>query len=242
MVNAGIPIQPGAAGPGVRPGSAASSSAAMQGLQNLQGYNLNLNSFGNPLNPLPPQIQGKDIKPEMIISQIDPSMSRPRATPLSGSGSGGDRRHSEYAIAHGVGGQAQSHTESLRSQVTWQPDEEYDRALRQKLRMFQPPVRPHGRATLMQGFANGRVMCDVPLERVPEAIRAIADEAESESAEAKKKEIDPALPSAKKRKLQEVADGVDRGLVIEGDVESVGQPPVSRFAIARTHDYRSCCN
>lgn len=64
-------------------------------------------------------------------------------------------------------------------------------------------------------------MSDVPLEKVPDAIRAIAEEADRESMALKKKEVDPALPSAKKRKVQDVADSVDKGLIITEEVENV---------------------
>ncbi|KAI9634663.1 transcription initiation factor TFIID subunit A-domain-containing protein [Dioszegia hungarica] len=112
-------------------------------------------------------------------------------------------------------------SDSVLAQAKWLPDAAYDAALREKLAQFQAPVKVGGRSTLMQGFAQGRVMSDVPLERVPDAIRAIAEEADRESMAQKKKEVDPALSSSKKRKIQDVADNVDKGLKIDGEVEHV---------------------
>jgi hypothetical protein len=51
-------------------------------------------------------------------------------------------------------------------------------------------------------------------------LRAIADEVE-EGGDSKKLDNASGLPGQKKRKVQEVAEGIDRGLVIDEDIEKV---------------------
>ena len=68
----------------------------------------------------------------------------------------------------------------------------------------------------------GRVLGDVVFERMPESLRAIAEEAES-GVGVKKDKLDQGtgMPGQKKRKVAELAEGIDRELVLDGDVESV---------------------
>jgi len=61
---------------------------------------------------------------------------------------------------------------------------------------------------------------DVIMEIMPESLRAIADEVDEGAS--KKTENASGLPGQKKRKVQELAVGIDRGLVIDEDIEKVG--------------------
>ena len=63
-------------------------------------------------------------------------------------------------------------------------------------------------------------MNDVIMEIMPESLRAIADEVDEGAS--KKTENASGLPGQKKRKVQELAVGIDRGLVIDEDIEKVG--------------------
>lgn len=207
MVNSGYKIQPGNTGVGGPAGVNRQIQGGMQGSQG--GFNVDLQQQISQMDP-------KTLRPELLIATIHPNAPRQRAP------SAAARRDSEMHIASAANyGLQPDKSESLLAKVTWTPDATYDSALREKLWEFQSPVKASGRATLMQGFSQGRVLSDVPLEKVPDAIRAIAEEADRESMALKKKEVDPALPSAKKRKVQDVADSVDKGLIITEEVENV---------------------
>jgi hypothetical protein len=101
----------------------------------------------------------------------------------------------------------------LLSRTTWAPSPEYDAALVAKLSEFRPSIRASAR--------GNRVLGDVVLERMPEALRALADEVDQDGDGDKALEHVSGLPGQKKRKVQELAESVDRGLVIEEEVETV---------------------
>lgn len=194
----------------LNPGYPIANPNAPRAVQAMQGF-------------VPPQglpVDYTKVKPEMIIAQMDPNRQRARAPSMAA------RRDSEMQVNASTYGLSTDKSDSVLAQAKWMPDAAYDAALREKLAQFQAPVKVGGRSTLMQGFAQGRVMSDVPLERVPDAIRAIAEEADRESMAQKKKEVDPALSSSKKRKIQDVADNVDKGLKIDGEVEHVSSLPI----------------
>jgi uncharacterized protein (DUF885 family) len=203
MINSGIPIQNGNRQALQNLGLTADMQQQQQQQQQQQSQ---------------PRLNPRDLKPEALLAQIDHNL------PRQATGTG--RRDSEMQR---IQTPSQTHypffdkSESVLAQAKWTPNAEYDQALREKLLLFYPSVRHQnqGRATLTQGLPQGRVTGDVALEKVPDYIKAIADEAEMESAASRKKEVDPVLPSCKKRKMQDVADTVDRGLKIEGEVETV---------------------
>lgn len=99
------------------------------------------------------------------------------------------------------------------ARTTWAPTAEYDAGLREKLGEFRIPIRSTVR--------RDRVLGDVLLEKMPDAIKAIVDEVEMVGEGDKGGEEVSGLPGQKKRKVQELAEGIDKGLVIEGDVETV---------------------
>jgi hypothetical protein len=101
----------------------------------------------------------------------------------------------------------------LLSRTSWVPTAEYDAALISKLSEFRPSIRASSR--------GNRVLGDVVLERMPEALRALADEVDQDGDGDKGLENVSGLPGQKKRKVQELAESVDRGLVINDDVEKV---------------------
>jgi len=99
----------------------------------------------------------------------------------------------------------------LLNRTIWQPTPESDATLAEKLAEFRPSIRSSGR--------GNRILNDVIMEIMPESLRAIADEVE-EGGDSKT-ENESGLPGQKKRKVQEVAEGIDRGLVIDEDIEKV---------------------
>ena len=118
---------------------------------------------------------------------------------------------------------------SLLSQVTWTPSPEYDQALKEKLSSLQRTLRPTGRSTLSQGLGVNRVISDVLVEKMPEALVAMAEEAVSgvgddEEGDQSKADKGTALPGQKKRKVAELASTVDPGFEIDREVEAVGCP------------------
>jgi hypothetical protein len=156
-----------------------------------------------------------DITPQMLMSQIDPSSgARPPMHRF--------RRESDQPLPPG----SIDRSASLLSRATWQPSPESDTALLEKLNGFNSSIRPHGRATLAQGLGVSRVLGDVVLERMPDGLRAIADEAENDVEVEKKEERTgrTGLPGQKKRKVQELAETIDKALVIDKEVETVSDP------------------
>lgn len=65
------------------------------------------------------------------------------------------------------------------------------------------------------------MLSDVVLQKLPDEIKAIIDEVEMVGEGDKGGEDSSGLPGQKKRKVQELAEGIDKGLVIDEDVETV---------------------
>jgi hypothetical protein len=97
---------------------------------------------------------------------------------------------------------------SLYSRTSWVPTAEYDAGLRAKLFGSQVPTR---------GRLGVRVIGDVVVEKMPEGLRALAEEVVGGIEE----QGDERLPGQRKRKIQDLADNVDKGLIIDREVESV---------------------
>jgi hypothetical protein len=118
----------------------------------------------------------------------------------------------------GTPGQVQNDVIShgLFARANWGPTPESDAALAEKLGEFRPSIRASGR--------GNRVLNDVIMERMPEALRAIADEVDQSGDSQKTLDNASGLPGQKKRKVQELAEGIDRGLVIDEDIEKVRSP------------------
>jgi hypothetical protein len=157
-------------------------------------------------------IKAQDITPQMLMSQLDPSSNARGPAERF-------RRMSDQPIPPG----AMDRSASLLQRTTWQPSAESDSALLEKLNDFNTSIRPHGRATLAQGLGVSRVLGDVVLERMPDGLKAVADEAENDVDSEQKEEGGTGLPGQKKRKVQELAESIDRALVIDKEVETVSQ-------------------
>ena len=125
-------------------------------------------------------------------------------------------------------------TGSLLAQKTWAPSTEHDQALIEKLKAWQPPIKHGGRGMLAARMGSDRVVGDVLMERLPDGLRAAVDETTTAVLglgmdEASKGDKSKAglggegsgLPGQKKRKVQELADAVDKGLVLDHEVETV---------------------
>lgn len=124
---------------------------------------------------------------------------------------------------------------SLLSKVSWAPSAEHDQALKESLGEFRRPLRAYGRSTLTQGFGLSRVVGDVVLERMPDGLRAIAEEADDGVADddenattdvkggkTKAETLEGnGLPGQKRRKVSELAVTVDRALQVDHNVETV---------------------
>lgn len=145
-----------------------------------------------------------DIRPHMLLDQITnrTESERPMMNQL--------RHSSEMAVPQ------LDKSASLLSRVTWKPTPEHDTALRDKMNDTRPAGRM-GRATL---GSTMRVLGDVLVERIPEGLKAMAEEATLDS---QAKEEVSGLPGQKKRKVQELAETIDKELVIDTSVETVSQ-------------------
>jgi hypothetical protein len=176
------------------------------------------------------------VKPEMLISTIDPNMPRQPPSDLA-------RRSSEYGgssslVGTGAGGpglhaSAADRAISMLAQAKFVPTDEGDEELREKLREVYRPGPHTGRATLARS-AMTRVMTGAPAERVPEVLRALIEETEGAiKAEQSVREADASLPGTRKRRFQELADTVDRGLIIADETEMVSAERV--WAVRRRH-------
>ncbi|ORY30539.1 hypothetical protein BCR39DRAFT_108147 [Naematelia encephala] len=167
--------------------------------------------------------QPPGVRPEAMLKQMDgrpaPAATDSQAqTAAQGQVVGpgpmaGPRRPSEMAVPGLIG------ATSLLGRVTWQPTPEHDQALKDKLSGFQvPPKR--------SGLGMGKVLNDVLNERMPEGLRAIAEEVdgdarEGEAAEGSVGALEVALPGTKKRKVSELAEAVDSQLVLDRDTETL---------------------
>lgn len=67
-----------------------------------------------------------------------------------------------------------------------------------------------------------RILSEVVLERLPEGLNALADDAEAElSGDKKKTEEGSGMPGQKKRKVAELAETIDKQLEVDPHVETV---------------------
>lgn len=163
--------------------------------------------------PVPQQrvgIQGvnsQDIKPYMLLQHVKQPIQAERPPQV--------RRTSDLPQL--------DRSQSLLSKVSWQPNAEHDAALKERI---SATSKSAGRATL----GANRILGDVLLERMPEGLRAIAEDATDG-----KRKTD-GKPGQKKRKVQELAETVDKALVLNKDVETVSQAAGSTLIVS------SCCN
>ena len=167
---------------------------------------------------------GQKIEPFMIVNQINKQQfpqqhQQQQQQQPAGDATGPIRRMSEQPPL------PLDRSGSLLSRVTWTPSAEYDSALREKLSDFRRPIKPSGRPTLSHGFGVSRVIGDVILERMPEGLSAIAEDADGVlTGDKKKNEEGSGMPGQKKRKVAELAETVDRHLEVDRDVETVSRP------------------
>jgi hypothetical protein len=163
--------------------------------------------------PVPP---GTQVTPMHILSDLDKRGALPTAQPPPG------RATNDIIPA------ALDRTGSLLSKTSWTPTAESDAALRSKLNdSFLLPGRQTGRATLLEGMSTVPVLANVLGERLPADLRLLAEgdvETKNETLEAKSKKHDlegAGMPGAKKQKIQEFAETVDKSLEIDKPVEDV---------------------
>ena len=187
--------------------SHAQIQAQAQAIQNMirQGIPVNVNQAAALATQATPQ---PNVRPEVLLQQM---------TAQAQNGEEARARQMNDALA-----QHQSdRSNSLLNKVSWKPSAEYDTALRDKLSELQRTLRPTGRSTLSQGLGAARVLSDVLVERMPEALTAMAEEAIMGIDEEDGEEKEAGLPGQKKRKISELASSVDKGFEIGREVEQV---------------------
>jgi hypothetical protein len=205
-------------------------AAAVQAAQAVQMLNANMQARGTPAArpPLPGQATSQ-IRPQAILEQAaaaqnelaaNAQMSRPMTSNF--------RRNSELVSAPMMHDQSGS----LLNQANWKPSTEHDIKVREHLQAAVSVVRPH-RAGAALGPLD-KVLGEVVLAKMPDALAALLEEAEAGvgddddmgsmgpgQAKIKSDMADTGFPGQKKRSIQDVADSVDRGLIMEGGVENV---------------------
>lgn len=107
-------------------------------------------------------------------------------------------------------------TEKAGPRTTWVPTPEHDAAIQKLLNGLHRPIK--SRPTLTQGLGVNRILGDVLGELLPDDLRALA---EGEHVE-QRKEDETGLPGQKRRRVQDLASGIDRSLMITPEVEQVG--------------------
>lgn len=237
QINPGANNAPGTPGSASGTGNASSPGLSMapsalnhgtptsQHQQAMMSNTQRLLNTGYPVQPnramMQQSIDLAKVKPEMLISTIDPNM--PRQAPMSDQA----KRSSEYAGTGGsssIGGamfSSQEKAKTLLGQAKWQPTEEGDVELLKMLRKVYEPNMSSGRPSLSR-MAQSRIVTSTTLEAMPEALRVMMEETERDlAAENRLKEADPSYPGTRKRRFQELADTVDKGLIIGDDVEMV---------------------
>lgn len=211
-------------------GANQSQSAVIQRMIN-QGIPVNQQTIQEAIRPqmagfVPQMASGeREIRPYMLLQGMPRQPTQGQTDDTRPSAPNQVRHPSDIAM------RTLDRSQSLLSKVSWQPNAEYDAALKEKISGFQRSVRPSGRATLGQGLGMNRILGDVLLERMPEGLRAIAEEAESgvasdvevgKGGKGKMEAEGSGMPGQKKRKVQELAETIDKALVIDRDVETVG--------------------
>jgi len=220
----GSPMRPSLQIPGISAANQPHAAVLQRMIQ--QGISVNPSGIPNGVrSQTGQQISGQDIKPYMLLQQME------QQQPTQGQMEEG-RPHPPNQVqkTSDMTVPQLDRSQSLLSRVSWQPSADHDARLKDKISGFQRPLKPSGRATLYQGLGMNRILGEVLLECMPEALRAIAEEAESgvasdaEVGEGGKGKIDSDgiwMPGQKKRKVQELAETVDKALVIDRDVETV---------------------
>ncbi|RXK40027.1 hypothetical protein M231_02667 [Tremella mesenterica] len=190
---------------------------AIQRLQSMQGLQVD-QAIQNAVRPTPPigmssmaALSSQMISPSMFVATMSAqSQARPPMSQV--------REPNESGIVT-------DQTGSLLALKSWEPTEEYDAMLREKMNTFRSPMRNNDRGSLGGRMASSRLLGDVVMEKIPEGLQTILDETMSvegdeEKGEKKRGALEGSgLPGQKKRKVQEMAESVDRGLLVEGDVE-----------------------
>jgi hypothetical protein len=219
---------PAAGTPPMRPPMPIANPTQQAQIQRMLNQGIPVNMQGGVRPPMgTPQPQqgasaGQKIEPFMIVNQMNkqqfPQQQQQQQQQAAGEPLGPIRRMSEQPPL------PLDRSGSLLSRVTWAPSPEYDSALREKLSDFRRPIKPSSRPTLSHGFGVSRVIGDVILERMPEGLSAIAEDADGVLAGDKKKnEEKSGMPGQKKRKVAELAETVDRRLEVDKDVETVSR-------------------
>ncbi|WVW84851.1 hypothetical protein I302_106886 [Kwoniella bestiolae CBS 10118] len=212
MINSGIPVAQA-----VQNVAQARQQQQMGGMvpsfqpPNINGMGVNQGQVQQPAN---------NITPGMIIAQIDQNSGTSGRPPLrmDGPGGGGGIRQNSTSDLSAM---MLDKSQSLLSKVKYEPTPETDLLLKEKLNAFQDSVKP-GRGTM----GINRVLGEVTLEKMPESLRLMVNEVYSETRE--EDEQVSGMSSAgiegmgsKKRKVQELAEGIDLAVVVDRDVEGL---------------------
>lgn len=223
---------PAAGTPPMRPPMPLANPSQQAQIQRMLNQGIPVNMPGGvrpPMGANQAQQAGQKIEPFMIVNQINKQQfpqqqhQQQQQQQAAGEPPGPIRRMSEQPPL------PLDRSGSLLSRVTWAPSPEYDSALREKLSDFRRPIKPSNRPTLSHGFGVSRVIGDVILERMPEGLSAIAEDADGILAGDKKKgEEGSGMPGQKKRKVAELAETVDKHLEVDRDVETVSRAEWSR--------------
>lgn len=192
MINQGIPVQGNGQQFPRPPINPAMYAAAQQSMQQAQGQ--------GQTRQTPEQFMNHQQQQGGV-----PGSERPLAPQVM--------RNNTASGASAIQGGSNDSANGLLSRTSWVPTPEYDAKLIASMSEFRPSIR--------SSLRGNRILGDVVLERMPEALRALADEVDQDGDGDKGLENVSGLPGQKKRKVQELAESVDRGLVIDGDVEKV---------------------
>ena len=227
QTNVGSPMRPPMQMPAVNNPAQQPSIAAIQRMLNQAAP---VNPSGGPggirppMSAFPQQINGKDIKPYMLLQHMQYQQGqmeegRPPLPQLA----------NQVPLASELFPQL-DRSGSLLDRVTWTPSAEHDAALRRKLTHGADVIESMSRASpLGKGPGASGILGQVDPTRMPEAIRAMAEEVESgETSGAEggkggkgKKDEGSGMPGQKKRRVQDLAHTIDKALVINTDVETV---------------------
>ena len=153
-----------------------------------------------PFAAAPPPQAGAD--PQAILAQLNAAGVSAPSQPPAGS------RPSEPAVTRfESSGPAHAKT-------SWNPTESSDQALKNALSAFHR-LKAKKKTTL----GSGRVLGDLLLEAPPDGLRMLVDEDEKVGVEGVME--GSGLPGHKRRRIQEIAETVDKGLVVSSDIEEV---------------------
>lgn len=158
------------------------------------------------------------VKPEMMMQNMDTFAMRQAQTQAYPQIGHQDRRQSEFNSSGQAGSIPDSKAGGVLASASWTADAAHDEKVTTMLRNAVVPTLSSGRPTLGHVGIN-RSMTSVPIGVVPDALRLWFQE--TDDAKLAAGTADPTIPGVRKRKLQEVADTVDKRLIIENDVEAV---------------------